>query len=416
MRRHWIPPWALALGQAAHAASWALLLVIATRRPFELGLPALAWLHLVVLGWLTLTALAVLVHVVPAFTDVPWKGEGIARSAIAFYAAGVLVLVCAFWTGNVATLPWAGSAIALALVAYCIPGVFTLSAAFAGPQREAAIARALTITLTALLVTALLGVLLTFALAGNAAPAVLSYVPPMHGTFGIAGWLTLLIMGVSTRTIRPISGAGSRFPVAHIISGSCVAAGVLAAVAGIALRAPGAVWVGLGAVCCGALVYAFDMADIVRRATVAHRPPQAFVGAAVAWLVIGLALCVLALGGASTGAAALFALVVGWIAQMVDGHVYHIGIRLVATMARGDDDETPPGELLVLPLSWLSFACFQVAVAGGTAALAFGVPDVLAASATAGIAGWVFMAANIATAARRSRRPPAEPKLVSLLG
>jgi hypothetical protein len=38
--------------------SWVLLLVLATRTPFVLGLPALGWLHLVVLGWLTMTASA----------------------------------------------------------------------------------------------------------------------------------------------------------------------------------------------------------------------------------------------------------------------------------------------------------------------------------------------------------------------
>jgi hypothetical protein len=40
-RRHWIPPAALGAGQLAHAVSWVLLFLLATRRPFVLGLPAL---------------------------------------------------------------------------------------------------------------------------------------------------------------------------------------------------------------------------------------------------------------------------------------------------------------------------------------------------------------------------------------
>lgn len=49
----------------------------------------------------------------------------------------------------------------------------------------------------------------------------------------------------------------------------------------------------------------------------------------------------------------------------------HIGIRLIAAMVRGDEDQTRPGELLVSPLSWASFVCFQAAVATGELALMF---------------------------------------------
>jgi hypothetical protein len=63
------------------------------------------------------------------------------------------------------------------------------------------------------------------------------------------------------------------------------------------------------------------------------------------------------------GAAAALLLLVGWLGQMVNGHLYHIGIRLISTVARGDDDETRLGQLLAAPLSWASFALFQVAVA-----------------------------------------------------
>jgi hypothetical protein len=417
-RRHWIPPVALVAGQLAHGASWILLLVLALHRPFTLGAPALGWLHLIALGWLTMTALAILVHVIPGFTDATWTGEGIARGAIFIFEAAVLVLVVAFWNGATAVLPWAGTLIVLALGAYLVPASRTLATGFAGPETEAAIARALLITLGSLFITALIGAALAWALAAGGPAPLLSSGPPIHASFGIIGWLTVLVMGVSTRTVRPITGARSRRPWAHIVAGGCEIGGVLLFAIGLTLRTPVVEWIGVVAVVLGALVYVADLLDILLRATVVHRPPQAFLGVAAAWLVAGLGLSVGAAAGSPSGAAAVYVLLVGWLGQMVNGHLYHIGIRLIATIALGDGDETRPGELLTAPLSWASFALFQMAVAGGACALVFTWPSLLAGAASAGICAWIATCANAAIALRRAlnfREPPDSPLTVSLL-
>jgi hypothetical protein len=402
LQRHWIPPWALVAGQLAHGVSWVLLLVLAASGTIAVTLATLGWLHLVVLGWITLTALAVLLHVIPQFTDAEWIGEGFARGAISVYAAGVVALVAAFWTGSVALLPWAGAVVVLALAGYLIPAGRTLVSAFRAPPREAAIARALAGTLASLAIAALLGFGLAAALAGHAPAALLGSTAPIHATFGIIGWLTVLIMGVSMRTIRPITGAASRVPAAHIGAGVLEIVGVAALVVGAAMSFDLEEWMGLIAMLVGALVYAGDLVDVLRRATVRHRPPQAFVAAAVLWLIVGLAFGVAFLAGVPCAPVVVYVLVIGWIAQMVNGHIYHIGIRLVATMARGDDDETPPGELLVLPLSWISFGLFQIAVVGGATARLLSMPILLEVAATAGLAGWVAMMTNVAVAVRRA--------------
>jgi hypothetical protein len=390
-KRHWIPPWALAAGQLAHGASWVLLLVLAAGGTVAVTLPTLAWLHLVVLGWITLTALAVLLHVIPQFTDTTWMGEGLARNAIGGYAFGVVALVAAFWTGNVGLLPWAGLVVVIALAGYLVPAGRTLFSAFRSAAREAAIARALTGTLASLAITALLGLGLAAALAGHAPRVLLASTAPIHGTFGIIGWLTVLIMGVSMRTIQPISGAASRAPAAHIGAGVLEIVGVAALVVGAAMDFALEEWMGL--------------IDVLRRATITHRPPQAFVAAAVLWLIVGLAFGVAFLAGVPCGPVVVYVLVVGWIAQMVNGHIYHIGIRLVATVARGDDDETAPGTLLVLPLSWLSFGLFQIAVVSGAGARLLAMPAFLELAAAAGLAGWLAMMTNVALAVRRARTP-----------
>lgn len=415
-RLQWIPPAPLVAGQLAHGLSWLLLLVLAAARPFALGLPALGWLHLVVLGWLTMTALAVLVHVIPTFTDEPWKGQRYARASLLPYGVGVALLVGAFWFGAPAVLPWAAALIALALLIYLIAAGRTLVAAFAQPPREAAIARALSVTLASLAVTVLFGVGLAWMLSGRGM-ALPAYAPPIHASFGIIGWLTVLIMGVSTRTVRPITGAGLRHPAIHIVVGTLESGGVVVALAGVMLGTPLLVWIAILAVVAGALIYAWTLADVLRRATVTHRPPQAFIGAAALWLVAGMGLMVGTFAGEPWGAAAIYLLVIGWIAQMVNGHIHHLGIRLIATMARGDDDETPPSELLASALSWTSFGLFQAAVLTGGLALLLNVPELLTAAAVAGFAGWIALGANGASAARRARQPgpPADPLTISLL-
>lgn len=402
MRRAWIPPGGLLAGFLAQAFSWVLLLALALRGSSGIGFPELAWIHLVTLGWLTMTALSVLIHVIPAFTDAEWRGEDIARGALFVYGAGVAGLVWAFWTSTIWALPWAGNLVAGGLLAYLISALRTLASVARKPGVEAVIARALLLTLVNLFVTAAIGLGLTWALAGRLPGSFLTGAPPVHAAFGIIGWLTLLVMGVSTRTLRPISGARSRIAWAHIAAGTAPVVGLVLLVAGAALDAAPAIAAGAALVVAGSLVYAADVADILRRATVQHRPPQAFVAAAISWLLVGLGLAFATVANVPAGSAAIFVLLIGWIGQMVNAHLYHIGIRLITTMARGDDDETRPGELLAAPLSWASFALFQSAVAAGAIALLWGISSLLAAAALCGLAGWSTMGANVALARRRA--------------
>jgi len=418
VRRHWIPPIALAAGQLAHGMSWILLIVLAVRGTLASGFPALGWVHLVALGWLTITALAILVHVIPGFTDATWKGESVARGSLFVLEAGVLALVVAFCTGTSAALPWAGTLVVIALAFFLVPAGITLATTFGGEKSAAAIARALLITLAALFATALLGAALAWALAGYAWAELLASGPPAHAALGVIGWLSVLVMGVSMRTVRPICGARSRWPWAHIAAGAGEVAGVLLFAAGSLLHAGALAWFGALIVVLGAVTYVADLADILRRATVAHRPPQAFLAAGIVWFVGGLTLAAGALFGAPWGAAAVYVLLVGWIGQMVNGHLNHIGIRLIATVVRGDDDETRPGELLVLPLSWVSFALFQLAVAGGAAALVFDRPAIMAGAAAAGLCAWLAMLMNAAHASRSATKltqPPNDMPAISLL-
>ena len=408
-RRHWIPPLALVYAQAAHGFSWILIFWAAWSGNFGNVLYGFAWIHTVALAWITMAALAILIFAIPQFTGAPWRGQTIARTALAVYGAGAAFLVWAF----LADLPLlgAGGIVVLgALLAYLGCAVVTLAGAARSAQSgrvQRAVARAFAITFAFLLAAAVMGALLARMLSGGAVYDGIAPVPAAHAALGTLGWLSLLIFGVSMRTLRPITGDGTRFRLLHIAVGSFGALGAAALAGGLGAHIPWLSWAGGALFGLAALTYAFDTLDIVRRSTVEHRPPQAFVVASVAWFLTALALGAGTLAGKPWQEAYVFVLLAGWAGQMVDAHVYHIGIRLLATVFRGEDDETRPQDLLDLRLSWYSFAALQLGVAIVTAALLRGDAALAARGAIFGLGGWIAMAANIFVARLRAAKMPA---------
>ena len=400
-RRHWIPPGALIFAQLAHGASWAILVWAALAGPsWTLDGTAIAWIHTVALGWATTTALAVLMHVIPQFTDVRWRFETLARRSVVFFGAGVVLFVAAALV-RPASLAIGATLLLLALIAYLFAALFTLQQALRGERVERAIARAVATTLLFLLLAALAGAGLAAMLSGSPTPPWIAALPAAHADVGMFGWLSLLIFGVSARTVRPIAGHKSRFGFIHIVVGSLAVTGVVLLAIGLA-AVPALVWPGALLFALGALAYAFDLVDILRRASVPHRVPQAFLAAGVAWLLIGLALGAGVLAGRPWQQAYGFVLLAGWIGQMIDAHVYHIGVRLLLTIYRGEDDETRPQTVLDARLSWASFVAFQLAIASVTGGLLAHAALALGAGALLGLCGWAATIANLAGARTRA--------------
>ncbi|MFN2448365.1 MAG: hypothetical protein ABR508_01040 [Candidatus Baltobacteraceae bacterium] len=395
MKRHWIPPLALLFAQLAHGFSWGLVFAAAWTGNFTNPLFAFAWIHTVALAWITTAALAILLHALPNFIDTPWRGQSFARWCITFFAAGVAGLIAAFlW--NPALLGAAASIILIALLGYLTGAFATIGGALRGEPVQRAVARAFGGTFAFLFAAALAGFGLAWMLAGARVPVWVGGLARAHAHLGTIGWLTLLIFGVSMRTFKPMSGSsGTRFRWVHIIAGVCGLLGALLLAAGVS-------WAGGALFAAAALVYAFDTFDILRRAANPHRPPQAFIAASVLWLLLALGLGCGVLAGEPWQRAYVFVLLMGWAGQMVNAHVYHIGIRLLATVYRGAQDETPPGALLETRLSWYSWAAFQMAVAIVAAALVQGNPSVAARGAVFGAVAWIAMAANIAIARMRA--------------
>lgn len=409
-RRHWIPPGALVYAHLAHGFSWVLLLWAAWSANTQHGYAGFAWIHTVALAWVTMAAFAILIHALPNFVDVEWRGETVARWSLVAFGAGTALLIYGF-IANARLIGGGGDLLLAAIVVYLATAFWTLAQAMRGERVQRAVARAFAGTFLFLLATAVIGYGLAGLLAGRGVMWAAS-LPTAHASLGTLGWLSLLIFGVSMRTLRPITGAQTRFRWMHIVVGSFTLLGVPLLAAGLATQNYVLAWIGGALFAIAALGYAFDVFDVLRRARVTHRAPQAFVAAGVLWFLAALYLGAQTLAGHGSEAAYIFALLMGWIGQMVLGHFHHIGVRLIATMYRGEDDQTPPQDLLETRLSWFTFASFQVAIVLVVIGLRQDWLTLIARGAVFGIAAWIAMTANILAARARAK---VLPKTVSLL-
>lgn len=405
----WIPPAGLLAGHAAHGLSWLLLAVLASRHALTFGFPGLAWVHLVALGWLTMTALTILVHVVPGFLGVTWKGGHTVRWLLAPIGIGIAGLVTAFWWESPPALAAAATVLGIGLTGYLAVAGATLVAFVRGPTGPKRVGNAFLTVLGVLAVTAGLGIGMAWTLAGAPWPILLRLGPAIHAHLGAVGWLSLLVFGVLVRTIRPISGGPSPWPRLHVATSSATLVGLLLLVTGLGAEWPLLAFVGAGALLLAAGLFAIDVVATLLRARNPHRVPQAFVAMAALCFVgtgmIGLSV----LAGHPWQTAYVFLGLIGWLGQMVVGHLHHIGIRVLATVARGEMDDTRPQELLTPGLSWSSFALFQLAILGGTWALLRGADGGMIVAAAAGGAGWLLMSANVVRAWCLARRMEPSP-------
>jgi hypothetical protein len=233
-------------------------------------------------------------------------------------------------------------------------------------------------------------------------PAWVAQLPPAHAGIALFGWLTLLIYGVSTRTLRPITGNRSSRPLLHVIAGSATLAGGVLLAAGAGTTIPWLVWAGASFIAAGAAAYVIDVATVLSGSTVTYRPPQCFIGAAVVWLIVALALGAGSIAGEPWQTAFVFVMLAGWAGQMVNGHLLHIGVRLIATIYRGNDDETEPAVLLDPIRPWLVFVAMQFAVAFIAIGLIADNAAFVAAGSVFGTIAWVALIVALAHARRMS--------------
>ncbi len=373
--------------QLAHGFSWLLIFWAAWSGNLANALYGFAWIHTVALAWITMTALTFLIDALPKLIDVPWRGRRAARYSIVVYGAGVALLIAGF-LGKTAVLGTAGSLVLVAVAVYLATAFRTIASAMHGERIQRAVARAFGGTFLFLLATVTGGALLALMLAGQQIPNGSTALPAVHAVLGTFGWLSLLIFGMSMRTVRTITEEATRFRWMHIVVGLLSLAGVLLLAAGVAAHIAALAWIGGALFGVSALGYALDVFDMVRRSRNHYRAPQTFIVVAISWLLASLVLGAGVLDGRPWQQACMFLLLMGWVGQMVNAHVY----------AANSPD------LLETRLSWYSFFAFQIAIAVVAVALLNESAGLAARGALFGAVGWIAMIANIFAARTRASR------------
>ncbi len=411
--QHWIPPEALIFAQLTLLVSWVVLFLAGRQGAIGPSPIAFAWIHIVVLGWLTTTALAFLIHVLPTFTETPLRLERLARGALWLFEAGVVAIVVGFAFWDPIVISCGGGAAAIAVLAALTSFVATTAAAFRSDDNVVrAVARAFFIVFVMLALTVAIGFAMSAGLAGgNASVLRFAFV---HATLGVFGWLMLLVLGVSMRTYNALLGYRIG-RTAHISASSFVLAGVVVAAVGMLAGQSVVATAGAALLVAGAVIADFATIRGLRFATAEHRLPREFVAASAFWLLVAVSYGVAGLLGLNAWPAMLVAVLLGWIGQNVNAHMMHVGIRLLATIAISENDETQPSELLHRGVGITSWMLWQLAVAAAVVGAGNASGRLLQIAAVIGFAATVSVLANMVYAAQTAagRRSNATPLRVS---
>jgi hypothetical protein len=198
-------PW---FGVAAGAvAAWHGAAVVAMRW----SAPALAAVHLVTLGFLTMTMAGSLLQMIPAVAGLPLRGASrLAAWSCPLLGVGAALLAAAFLSGRALVFALAGALLLAAfgaLLACLLPTLWQRTRAAAATAHIAGGMRA---AVAALIACAAAGLLLAGWLAGGPAVPVLPLVDT-HAALGLAGWVVPLVMAVSFQVI-PMFQATDPFP------------------------------------------------------------------------------------------------------------------------------------------------------------------------------------------------------------
>ena len=173
--------------------------------------PALAAVHLVTLGFLTMTMAGSLLQMVPAVAGLPLRGTSrLAAWSCPLLGAGAALLAAAFLSGHALLFALAGAVLPAAfgaLLACLLPSLWQRTRAAAATAHIAGGMRA---AVAALLACVAAGLLLAGWLAGGPAVPVLPLVDT-HAALGLAGWVVPLVMAVSFQVI-PMFQATDPFP------------------------------------------------------------------------------------------------------------------------------------------------------------------------------------------------------------
>ena len=343
--------------------AWILLILFAFRQGAVGSLLFFAMVHAFGLGFLTLAALSVLVHVLPAAADLPvgkslrdlGPNGGVILGALLFVGGWILPDLRVSLAGGVVVLFSGG---------YFLARVIREIAAGWGRARPRGIGLDLmaAMALTFFVVGALLGILMLATLLHPAFGISLTLAPPAHALMMIGGWLALLVMSVFLRTSGPLLGRSIMSE--HSVKGwILVLSGILLALPGLLMPIPVLIFPAYALGVAGLFLYGRPLGRAIFGSHPINPYPILFLRSSLAWLIVGGFLLFASLGLFPLPLAGiLMVFLVGVVGQFFLAHLYHLGPRLLSILRNGPGDLTPPVALLDKRRSLGTFLLYQAAI------------------------------------------------------
>lgn len=201
------PAWSLPVKHfTAGMVAWVVLVVLLAVRPqllqegFLLTPRMLALVHLTTLGWLTSVMMGALYQLMPVVLQVKFYSEQRGQQGFWFYAAGVALMVFAFWYNQLIVLAVGGLLTAGTLLLFVDNAVRTLSHARPFDIHGKFIAAGLVcLAFVALLGLSLIAAMLRLSFVSSSA-GVLTHLG-MHAVLGVGGWFGFTLIGVAYKLI-----------------------------------------------------------------------------------------------------------------------------------------------------------------------------------------------------------------------
>lgn len=203
--------WSMAYFVCALAALLAaeLLMVAGIGYPnADIGAPlTLIIVHLVTIGWLSLLMFGALFQFLPVLLARPLYSQKLPLPTLAFLVGGLAALICGFAQlggllgADWSPFPWAAGLLGLGIAL----ALWNLLRTLASGSARSLPLRYVTLGMTSVAATAVLGIIFALTLSGMQMPAGLSEITavgiPVHAALGLGGWLTITAMGVSYRLL-----------------------------------------------------------------------------------------------------------------------------------------------------------------------------------------------------------------------
>lgn len=290
------------------------------------GFPhVLTLVHLVTLGWLTMTMMGASLQLAPVIVVAPLRATVLLRWQYPVFVGGVLGLLCGFWWWQTWLLVVGGTLIVLAVAHYVVIVAVTFARASTRPLSVIY----LSTSLFYLCLVVSLGLTLAWSFVTGFLNAPLERLLLLHVTLGIVGWLSCTLVGVSYTL-------GRLFLLAHthddrwgqriwfILNGS-----ILLLAVGELCNWPLLTRGGGALLILAACLFALDFWSLVcarqrKKLEVTQYHSLIATGYFVLVIVSGVTFLLLGWGTPAVFTALALAALVGWLGQSTVGYLYKI--------------------------------------------------------------------------------------------